>query len=92
MQRLPFGRFMGGTIFTWAIVILLHCVCTTYASLMVIRFLLGAFEAVIVPAIEITLGMFFTRTQQSLLQPYLLDDLYGRSYPSGFHSVRSPLQ
>lgn len=45
------------------------CVAANYAELVVVRTLLSAVEAVVVPAIEITIGMFFTRNEQSFLQP-----------------------
>lgn len=48
---------------------LLHCVATKYAGLVVLRLLLGASESVVVPAMEMTIGMFFNRREQSFLQP-----------------------
>ena len=71
MQKLPFGRYVAITIFSWAVIIFLHCVATRYAGLIVIRLALGAAEAVIVPAMEITIGMFFNREEHSFLQPVL---------------------
>jgi MFS family permease len=71
MQRLPFGKFVGGVVFSWSIIVFLHCVATRYAGLVVMRLALGAAEAVIVPAMEITIGMFFNRYEQSFLQPVL---------------------
>jgi MFS family permease len=69
MQRLPFGKFVATLVFLWSVVIFLHCVATRYAGLVVLRVCLGIVEAVIVPAIEITMGMFFNREEQSFLQP-----------------------
>ncbi|KAK7972648.1 hypothetical protein PG988_006782 [Apiospora saccharicola] len=71
MQRLPFGKFVASVILTWSIVIFLHCVAVRYEGLIVMRLALGAAEAVIVPAMEITIGMFFNRHEQSFLQPVL---------------------
>lgn len=71
MQRLPFGKYVAGTIFAWSAIIFLHCVATRYEGLIVMRLALGAAEAVIVPAMEITIGMFFNRHEQSFLQPVL---------------------
>ncbi|KAK0387060.1 hypothetical protein NLU13_5373 [Sarocladium strictum] len=68
---LPFGRYVAVTIFAWAVIIFLHCVATRYAGLLVVRLALGAAEAVIVPAMEITIGMFFNREEHSFLQPVL---------------------
>lgn len=51
--------------------VLLHCVATKYAGLVVLRLALGAAESVVVPAMEMTIGMFFNRREQSFLQPVL---------------------
>lgn len=71
MQKLPLGKFVAGLVFTWGATVSLHCAATTYAGLAVLRLLLGASEAVVVPAMEMTIGMFFTRREQSFLQPVL---------------------
>ncbi|KAE8150741.1 major facilitator superfamily domain-containing protein [Aspergillus avenaceus] len=86
MQRLPFGRFVSVVIFLWAVVIFLHCVATKFAGLVVLRLALGAVEAVIVPAMEITIGMFFTRREQSFLQPILWVTCQGAPVVAGFIS------
>ncbi|PLB49758.1 permease of the major facilitator superfamily [Aspergillus steynii IBT 23096] len=86
MQRLPFGKFVSGVIFSWGVIIFLHCVATKYGGLVVLRLLLGAVEAVIVPAMEITLGMFFNRAEQSFLQPILWITCIGAPIPAGFIS------
>ncbi|KAL2074076.1 hypothetical protein VTL71DRAFT_7854 [Oculimacula yallundae] len=71
LQRLPFGKTISAIIMSWAVVIFLHCVATSYAPLVVVRLLLGAVEAVIMPAMEMTLGMFFNRQEQEFLQPLI---------------------
>ncbi|CZT12429.1 probable permease of the major facilitator superfamily [Rhynchosporium agropyri] len=71
LQRLPFGKQVSAIIFTWAVVVFLHCVATSYAPLVVVRMALGAVEAVIIPAIEMTIGMIFNREEQAFLQPVL---------------------
>lgn len=84
MQRLPFGSFVAATITLWSVIVFLHCVCTSYGALLAIRFLLGVVEAVIVPAIEITIGMFFPRATQSVLQPIFWITCMGAPIPAGF--------
>lgn len=84
MQRLPLGKYVGATITAWSIIIFLHCVATRYAGLIVIRLALGAAEAVVVPAMEITIGMFFTREEQSFLQPILWVTCQGAPIIAGF--------
>ncbi|KAI9170624.1 transporter [Paramyrothecium foliicola] len=84
MQRLPFGKYIAGIIFSWAAIIYLHCVATKYAGLVVVRLALGAAEAVVVPAMEITIGMFFNRQEQSFLQPILWITCQGAPIVAGF--------
>ncbi|CAH0024760.1 unnamed protein product [Clonostachys rhizophaga] len=84
MQRLLFGKYVAATIFSWSVIIFLHCVATKYAGLVVVRLALGASEAVIVPAIEVTLGMFFNRQEQSFLQPILWITCQGAPIVAGF--------
>lgn len=86
MQRLPFGKFVGAVIFSWSVIVFLHCVAVRYAGLVVMRLALGAAEAVIVPAMEITIGMFFNRQEQSFLQPVLWISCIGAPVVTGFIS------
>ncbi|ESU08344.1 hypothetical protein FGSG_11571 [Fusarium graminearum PH-1] len=76
--------FIAGIIFTWSIVIFLHCVATRYAGLIVLRLALGAAEGVVVPALEMTIGMFFNRAEQSFLQPILWITCQGAPIVTGF--------
>lgn len=71
MQRLPLGKFVASLVFLWGVTVLLHCAATKYAGLVVLRLALGAAESVVVPAMEMTIGMFFNRREQSFLQPVL---------------------
>jgi len=84
MQRLPFGRFVAGTITSWSIIILLHCACSNYGSLIAIHFFLGLVKSILVPAMEITLSMFFTRKEQLFLQPIFWTTCMGAPIPAAF--------
>jgi hypothetical protein len=86
LQRLPFAKFVATVVFLWSVVIFLHCVATKYAGLVVLRLALGAVEAVIVPAMEITIGMFFNRSEQAFLQPVLWITCQGAPIVAGFIS------
>ncbi|GJD03035.1 major facilitator superfamily transporter [Colletotrichum higginsianum] len=86
MQKLPFGKYVAVTIFAWSVIIFPHCVATRYAGLVVMRLALGAAEAVIVPAMEITIGMFFNRHEQSFLQPVLWITCQAAPLVTGFLS------
>ncbi|KAJ9309837.1 hypothetical protein DTO217A2_788 [Paecilomyces variotii] len=84
MQRLPLGRFVAVTVFIWSIIIFLHCTAKDYGGLIVLRLLLGVFEACLLPAMEITLGMFFPPIEQGRLQPVFWISCVAAPIPSGF--------
>lgn len=69
MQNLPLGKYLSANILLWAIIVGLTRACKNYSGLMACRFLLGATEAVVTPACEITLGMFLTAKQREVAQP-----------------------
>lgn len=66
IQRLPVAKYTGTMIFCWAIILIAHIGATNYASILVLRFLLGMFEASISPAIMAIVSMFYTRSEQPL--------------------------
>jgi MFS family permease len=84
MQRLPLGKFITAIVFMWSVIILLHCTASNYGGLIALRFFLGLFESVIVPAMEITLGMFFKPEEQALMQPIFWISCMGTPLPAGF--------
>jgi len=84
MQRLPLGKFVTSIIFFWSLIIFLHCTASNYGGLIALRFFLGFFESVIVPAMEITLGMFFKPEEQALMQPIFWISCMGAPLPAGF--------
>ncbi|GMG06139.1 unnamed protein product [Aspergillus oryzae] len=50
---------------------ILHIPCNSFATLFVVRFLLGVAEASIVPAFLLILSMFFTYQEQAVLMPIM---------------------
>lgn len=65
-------------------IIFLHCAAFNYGGLIALRFFLGAVESVVVPALEITMGMFFTREEQASIQPIFWIACMGAPIPAGF--------
>ncbi|KAK9319179.1 major facilitator superfamily domain-containing protein [Lipomyces orientalis] len=65
MQRFPLGKYLGINVVLWGIVVACHAACRTYAPLMVIRVLLGVFEACVAPALVLITGMWWTKPEQS---------------------------
>ncbi|KAK7204968.1 major facilitator superfamily domain-containing protein [Myxozyma melibiosi] len=64
MQRFPLGKYLGVNVTLWGIVVACHAACRTYAPLMVIRVLLGIFEACVAPALVLITGMWWTKPEQ----------------------------
>ena len=86
MQRLPLGKYVAGTVFLWAVLVFLHCTASNYGGLIVLRLLLGAVEASLVPAMEITLAMFFVPDERALVQPLFWTSCSASPIPTGFIS------
>lgn len=77
---------MGGTVFLWSVVTLLHCTAHNYGGLIALRFLLGIFESVLVPAMEMTMNMFFPPAELSRIQPIFWISCVGAPIITGFLS------
>ncbi|KAI5362649.1 putative major facilitator superfamily, MFS transporter superfamily [Septoria linicola] len=69
LQHFPVAKWLALNLVIWGAILLLHIPCNSFASLFVVRFLLGVAEACIVPAFLLTLNMFFTYDEQSVLMP-----------------------
>lgn len=63
-QILPPAKFFSICVICWGIVVIMHIFCTSYASFMVVRFLLGCFEATVAPGCILITGMWWNHTQQ----------------------------
>lgn len=86
IQRLPLRLFVAGSIFAWAVIELLHCVALSYGRMIPLRFLLGVSEAAVVPALEITMSMFFTPEELHTVQPMFWTSCVASPIPSGLVS------
>ncbi|KUI54723.1 putative transporter PB10D8.01 [Cytospora mali] len=67
LQRFPVAKYLAINLVIWGTILLLHIPCNSFASLLVVRILLGLAEACIVPAFLIILSMFFTYDEQGVL-------------------------
>ncbi|KAF2803334.1 allantoin permease [Mytilinidion resinicola] len=66
VQRLPVAKYTGSMILIWSVLLCCHAATSNYAGILVLRFLLGMFEASISPAIMNICSMFYTRSEQPL--------------------------
>lgn len=84
MQKFPLGRFVSISVFLWSLVIFLHCTAESYGALIPLRFFLGVFESSLVPAMEVTMGMFFTPSEAVRVQPLFFISCLASPIPAGF--------
>ncbi|KAL7941292.1 major facilitator superfamily domain-containing protein [Trichoderma barbatum] len=86
LQRFPVGKWLAGNLVVWGGITLLHIPCNNFASLFVVRFLLGLSESCIVPAFLLSMSMFFTYQEQAVMMSVMWS--IGNSSPitSGFLS------
>ena len=66
IQRLPVCKYTGTMILIWSIILIGHVGAKNYGGILVLRFLLGMFEANISPSIMNIVSMFYTRKEQPL--------------------------
>ncbi|KAK8146310.1 hypothetical protein G3M48_003258 [Beauveria asiatica] len=71
LQRFPVAKWLAGNLVIWGGITLLHIPCKSFASLFVVRFLLGLAEACIVPSYLVILSMFFTYQEQAVIMPVM---------------------
>lgn len=70
LQRFPVAKWMSINIFVWAIALCSHAACKNFASLFVVRLILGMCEGSITAGFLIVSSMFYTRTEQTLRVGY----------------------
>lgn len=66
IQKVPIAKYTGFMILVWAILLIAHIGAKNYGGILVLRFLLGMFEAGISPSCMIICGMFYTKKEQPL--------------------------
>ncbi|KAJ3499286.1 hypothetical protein NLG97_g457 [Lecanicillium saksenae] len=71
LQRFPVAKWLAGNLIIWGAITLLHIPCHNFASLFVVRFLLGLAEACIVPSFLLIMSMFFTYQEQAVIMPIM---------------------
>ncbi|KAF6807831.1 2-ketogluconate transporter [Colletotrichum sojae] len=67
LQKLPVAKYLAANVFCWGVVIACSAAAKNFASLMVVRFLLGVFESCVQPTFIIMTAMWYTKPEQSIL-------------------------
>ncbi|KAJ5172376.1 hypothetical protein N7492_004969 [Penicillium capsulatum] len=66
LQKLPVGKFLGGTTIVWGGLLMTTPACYNFAGIAVNRFLLGVVEAVVNPGFVLLMSMWYTSREQPL--------------------------
>ncbi|KAI1337568.1 major facilitator superfamily domain-containing protein [Xylariaceae sp. FL0016] len=64
MQRLPPGKYLAGNIMMWGILLMIQAAVKNFGSLLALRVLSGAAEAIADPAFMLITSMYYTRAEQ----------------------------
>ncbi|KAB8202035.1 major facilitator superfamily domain-containing protein [Aspergillus parasiticus] len=83
IQRIPLRIYVSGSVFLWSAIIFLHCTARDYGGLIALRLVLGIVESTVVPALEMTMTMFFTPEELHALQPIFWISCVGSPIPTG---------
>ncbi|KAJ6093975.1 hypothetical protein N7467_002820 [Penicillium canescens] len=67
LQKLPVAKTLAVNVFIWGAVVACSAASTKFASLMVVRFLLGFFESCVQPAMMLVTAMWYKREEQAVL-------------------------
>lgn len=65
IQKLPVAKYLGVNVCCWGAIVSFHACTQTYAGLMIVRVLLGIFEASVACCMIIIMGMWWTKAEQS---------------------------
>ncbi|KAK4120686.1 MFS general substrate transporter [Parathielavia appendiculata] len=70
LVKLPTGKVIGAAIVFWGSSLAIMSACTTFPSLLGLRFMLGAFESMIAPSCVAVTQMLWRRGEQTLRTSY----------------------
>jgi MFS family permease len=66
MTKIPIGKYVGSCLVLWGALLCFFALCHNFAGVATIRFLLGVFEAAILPCMMIINSMWYLRNEQPL--------------------------
>ena len=66
IHRLPAGKYIASCSMCWSIMTLCIAACHNWAGLMVLRFLMGVFEAIIFPGATLLISVFWKKSEQPI--------------------------
>ncbi|BEI80879.1 hypothetical protein CcaverHIS002_0200390 [Cutaneotrichosporon cavernicola] len=87
LQRFPIGRALGTCVIIWGGLVIALAGCNNYASLAVVRVLLGWFESVVTPGFAIFTASWYLRREQTLRQSmyYAMNSCFAMIFGVGIY-------
>ncbi|TVY41098.1 putative transporter [Lachnellula occidentalis] len=70
IQRLPIAKYLGVSIILWGATLALHAVAKNFTTIVILRTLLGIFEAVCQPSFVYLSSMWYKREEQAATVSY----------------------
>ncbi|CDW99757.1 hypothetical protein, partial [Sporisorium scitamineum] len=68
MQRVDAAYVVSASVVVWGVVLVTLGLCSTFAQLMAVRFILGALEGVVTPAFSLIVVSWYKRSEQNARQ------------------------
>lgn len=66
LTKVPIGKYVGAMLFCWGACLCGMAGCKSFAGLAAVRFLLGMFEASILPSFMVMTSVWFSRKEQPI--------------------------
>ncbi|KAK6516914.1 hypothetical protein TWF506_006798 [Arthrobotrys conoides] len=94
LQKLPTAKYLGFSVIMWGITTACTAACHNFTGLLIVRIVLGAFEAAIAPCLILITSMWYTKSEQvprmSLWYSGLgIGQIFGGLVSYGFQHVES---
>ncbi|PQE31016.1 allantoate permease protein [Rutstroemia sp. NJR-2017a WRK4] len=70
IQRVPIAKYLGLNVCIWSIILAMHALCHNFEGLVVVRTLLGIFEAACQPIFVVLSSMWYKREEQAGIVTY----------------------
>ncbi|KAF3014987.1 hypothetical protein E8E14_006353 [Neopestalotiopsis sp. 37M] len=71
LQKVPAATFFSLNVFMWGVCSMCMAACTSFGGLFVCRFLLGGFEALLIPAVTLLVSMWYRPIILNVIAPIL---------------------
>jgi MFS family permease len=80
LTKIPIGKYVGVMLFCWGACLCGMAGCNNFAGLAAVRFLLGVFEAGILPCFMVLTSVWYSRNEQPIRTALWYNTFAGVSY------------